>query len=205
MSSPTLVVVRHGETDWNAVRRYQGQRDIPLNDTGRKQASENGRTLRSWLTISGHEPETYRWLASPLSRCRESAELIRQSIGVAPQSYQTDDRLKEISFGDWEGQLSDELKAVHPDLWQERRADPWCYAPPNGESYKHLAERIQDFIADVLDDDDVQRAVLVVHGGVIRVFQQLLLGVDPERAPQLPVPQDRLLLLDRDRQRGIWL
>lgn len=205
MSSPTLVVVRHGETDWNAISRYQGQQDIPLNDTGRRQASENGRTLRSWLTISGHDPDSYRWLVSPLSRCRESAELIRQSLGVEPDSYQTDERLKEISFGDWEGQLSDELKAVYPDIWQERRADPWSHTPPNGESYQSLAERIQEFIAEVLDAGEDEPAVLVVHGGVIRVFQKLLLGVDAERAPKLPVPQDRLLLVDRDRQRGIWL
>lgn len=204
MPSPTLVVVRHGETDWNAISRLQGQKDIPLNEKGRKQASENGRTLRSWLTISGHDPDAYRWLASPLSRCRETTERIRDSIGVDPDSYETDERLVEISFGDWEGRTASELKSEEPDAWRARRSDKWGYVPPNGESYEVLADRINGFVSDQLNGGE-EPTVLIVHGGVIRVLQKILLDVIAERAPELPIPQDRLLLIDRGRQRGIWL
>lgn len=204
MPTPTLVVVRHGQTDWNAEGRLQGRQDIPLNELGRRQASENGRTLRSWLTISGHDPNQYRWLASPLGRCRETAERIRDAIGIDQHDYETDDRLVEISFGDWEGRTSSELKDEAPDAWRERRDNKWGYVPPNGESYEVMTERIGGFVHEKLNGG-IEPTILVVHGGVIRALHRLLLDVIETRVAELPIPQDRLLLIDRDRQRGVWL
>ena len=79
----TLYFIRHGETDWNAVQRYQGQTDIPLNDKGRAQAARNGRTLISRL---GPAAATLDYVASPLSRASETMAIVRREMGLAPAS-----------------------------------------------------------------------------------------------------------------------
>jgi broad specificity phosphatase PhoE len=91
--------VRHGETDWNAEARLQGQRDVPLNSFGRVQAEEAGARLRG--LVPNYEGLDY--VASPLGRARGTMELMRAAIFLPPESYRIDDRLKELSFGSWEG------------------------------------------------------------------------------------------------------
>ena len=91
----TLYYVRHGETDWNVAQRYQGQRDIPLNTKGRTQAARNGRTLLEKL---GPEAEALDFVASPLARARETMEIARREMGLAPHVYRVDTRLSEINY-----------------------------------------------------------------------------------------------------------
>jgi broad specificity phosphatase PhoE len=95
VSVPTLYFVRHGETDWNAEARLQGQQDVPLNAFGRVQGEEAGARLRA--LAPGYANLDY--VASPLSRTRETMELLRRTLGLDPALYRTDDRLKELSFG----------------------------------------------------------------------------------------------------------
>src|ERR1700738_2430472 len=105
---PTLIFIRHGETDWNAEGRMQGQRDIPLNDTGRAQARRNGTAIKA----AKPEAVDFDFLASPLSRSRETMEIVRAAMGLPPDGYATDDRLKELTFGTWEGLTDKDLRAV---------------------------------------------------------------------------------------------
>ena len=102
-------MIRHGQTAWNAEGRLQGQKDIPLNDTGRAQAAGNGRALKAILrdTVSDFD-----FVASPLGRTRETMELLRGAMGLDPSAYRTDPRLVEVSFGDWEGHTLPELTAL---------------------------------------------------------------------------------------------
>ena len=102
----TLYFVRHGETDWNRAQRYQGQKDIPLNALGRSQAVGNGRTLVGTL---GAAAAAIDYVASPLLRARETMELMRAELGLPALGYRTDDRLREIHYGYWEGELWHEL------------------------------------------------------------------------------------------------
>src|SRR5271167_211102 len=106
----TLYFVRHGETDWNAERRLQGRRDIPLNALGRKQAARCGELLRNLLAVSGATPRQFAFTASPLSRARETMEIVRTELGVPPRDYTTDARLAELSFGKWEGLTYKEVR-----------------------------------------------------------------------------------------------
>src|SRR6478752_5939874 len=95
----THYILRHGQTDWNAEWRLQGQQDIPLNDLGRRQAQENGLRLKALARSF----DGYDFVASPLGRARETMELARAAAGLPPDAYRIEDRLKEICFGDWEG------------------------------------------------------------------------------------------------------
>src|SRR5947207_2881573 len=103
MARPVLYFVRHGETDWNAAHRLQGQHDSALNASGRAQAARCGTILRDLLARAGRKPEELDYVASPLARARSSMTLMRESIGLDPAQFRLDARLAEISFGRWEG------------------------------------------------------------------------------------------------------
>lgn len=191
----TLYFVRHGETDWNLAQRYQGQRDIPLNATGRVQAAGNGRALRAAL---GARTAALDYVASPLERATETMEIIRGEIGLARDGYRTDARLAEIRYGHWEGQLWNELPQTDPEGFAARKADMWNWVPREGESYRLLSERVAGWLGDMQDD-----AVVVAHGGIMRVLRGLIERLEPAEILALPVPQNKVLVVEAGGTR--WL
>ncbi|WP_186392084.1 MULTISPECIES: histidine phosphatase family protein [unclassified Pannonibacter] len=187
--STLLIFIRHGQTDWNAEGRMQGQKDIPLNDTGRSQARRNGKALASFLAHGGIDPAELRFIASPLGRTRETMDLMREAMGLPAGGYELEPRVKEITFGDWEGRTLEELAASDPELVAQRRSDKWGFVPPQGESYAMLSQRISGWLAE-----QTAPSVSVIHGGVIRVLRGLLEDLQPSEIPRLDVPQDVVYL-----------
>lgn len=183
-----LYLVRHGETDWNAEARLQGQQDVPLNAMGRAQAEEAGRRLKALVP----DPASLDALASPLARARETMELMRRAAGLDPQAYRTDDRLKELSFGRWEGLTWKELRRRDPRGAAARSRDKWGTVPPGGESYAMLAERVAPVLSGI-----ARETVIVSHGGVARVVLGLFGFLPREQAPALDVWQGRVLVIER--------
>ncbi len=181
-----LIFIRRGQTDWNAEGRMQGQKDIPLNATGRDQARRNGNRLKLFLEDARIDPADLDFMASPLGRTRMTMELARTEMGLAPEAYRLEDRLKELTFGSWEGSTLEEIAETVPDLVEQRRVDKWGFVPPGGgESYEMLAQRIGGWLQTV-----DRPSVVVAHGGVFRVLRGLLEGLECRRVPKLPVPQD---------------
>ncbi len=183
----TIVFLRHGETDWNVEGRLQGQRDVPLNDKGRGQARRNGLTLKRLLPNVGD----FDFVSSPLGRTRETMEIARTALGLDPKAYRTDDRLREATFGRWEGFTMAELRAREPAELAAREADKWGVSPPGGESYEALARRVRPWIAEI-----TRPTVVVAHGGVGRVLWIELNGLEPAAAMAPAVPHDRVFLWD---------
>ncbi|MBM7852248.1 putative phosphoglycerate mutase [Methylopila capsulata] len=186
MTAP-LVVVRHGETDWNAEGRLQGQTDIPLNGRGRDQADAVGRTLKAALG----DAAGYRFVASPLSRASETMRRLRAVLGLDPDAFDRDPRLKELSFGTWEGATFRELKRRDPASVARRTKAIWDFRPPEGESYADLSLRVGEAV-DGLDGP----TVLVAHGGVSRVLLALRGGVDRAAVPDMAIVQGRAIVFD---------
>ena len=93
-----LILVRHGETDWNREGRLQGGRDIPLNALGREQAAEAAHRLKTL------EPAfaDLDYICSPMERARETMDILRRDLDLPAGAYRIDDRLKELTFGEWE-------------------------------------------------------------------------------------------------------
>lgn len=182
----TLYFVRHGETEWNRTRRLQGQIDTPLNDTGREQAARNGRTLATLGLDLGSMP----FVASPLSRCTETMEIIRENAGLPRSGYATDDRLKEIHFGHWQGAFWPEVPSLDPEGHAQREKDHFAWRPRGGESYADLTARTAEWLSEIGED-----TVCVAHGGVSRALRGHVLGLDTAEVPELPVPQDKILVL----------
>lgn len=194
-----VYVIRHGQTDWNAIRRLQGQKDIPLNDFGRSQAVGNGKALSRVLGPTATE---FDYVASPLGRTRETMELVRGAMGLDPTDYRTDDRLVEVSFGDWEGYTLPELKLAFPDRVKARKAAKWDFIPPgqDAESYEILSWRIGAWLSSVQ-----RKTVCVCHGGVIRSIFRLVSGMEKDEAAEIPIPQDRILKVETEKNLAEWI
>lgn len=189
-----LCVVRHGETDWNVEGRLQGQRDIDLNGRGRDQASGVGAILKR------DHPNVldFDFVASPLWRTQETMRLMRRAMGLDPMGYRLDDRLKELTFGAWEGFTWPEMRARDPVACDAREADKWGFQPPGGESYAMLSERVAGWV------ESLDRPTLAVtHGGVARVLLGLLAGLSQAELPMKNIVQGRALLFEGDTARWI--
>lgn len=196
---PILYVIRHGQTDWNAERRLQGQKDIDLNMIGREQARQNGVDLGKILAF---ENQPFDFVASPLRRTRETMEIAREAMGVPPKDYRTDERLVEVSFGAWEGFTLKELKITEPERLAERKAGKWDFIPPgeDAESYEILSWRVGSWLTSV-----EQPTVCVSHGGVIRTLFRLIGDVAKEEAAEIPIHQDQILKVDLQMKTIGWV
>ena len=190
---PELYISRHGQTDWNAEGRLQGQVEVPLNGLGRAQAMRNGRYLRNVL---GDRAGEFRYLASPLGRASDTMRLIRGELGLDPDDFATDPRLVELDFGDWQGTTMDDLRQTDPEGIRRRKANKWAFVPPGerAESYAMLAERARP-VFESLDAP----TILVAHGGITRSFLALYAKVPGAEAVRTDIAHDRLLHVSRGR------
>jgi probable phosphoglycerate mutase len=155
--TPRLLLIRHGESTWNAEHRLQGQADPPLSALGREQAA----ALRPFL-----EDLPPRALSSDLTRAVQTAELL--GLGGAP----TDPRWREIDIGDWAGRTLDELDPDDVAAWQRGEL-----APPAAETFAELQTRVAAAVDELRGED----AVVVTHGGCVRAATAHLTGADPRR------------------------
>lgn len=197
---PVLIyMIRHGQTDWNAELRMQGQKDIPLNPLGRSQATGNGAALRD---ILGTDAAGFDYVSSPLSRTRETMERLRAAMALTPAGYRTDDRLVEVNFGDWEGHTLTELEQIWPDRLKARARGKWDFIPPgaDAESYEILSWRVGSWLRSVTRD-----TVCVSHGGVIRSVLRLVGGYSGDAAAEATIPQDRILRIDPGAGEVTWM
>ncbi|WP_246333441.1 histidine phosphatase family protein [Aureimonas mangrovi] len=184
---PRLFLCRHGQTDWNAEGRIQGQRDIPLNDHGRSQAARNGAFLRETL---GEALDGWDFVASPMNRTQETMRILRREAGLPEDGFRTDERLMELNFGDWQGMTLAEIEARWPGIVAERDADKWNFRPSGdaAESYRMLVERCIPVFQGLKGP-----AIVVAHGGITRAFLNTYGSVDPADAAHARVFQNRVL------------
>jgi broad specificity phosphatase PhoE len=148
-----LILIRHGETDWNIEGRYQGQSNVPLNSTGRQQTEELARKLRHEVLDA--------IFSSDLARAQQTAELISQ-INGAPLFL--DRRLREIHQGEWEGMLFDDIRSRYKKAFEERLRDPLQVAPPGGETVGQLRERVLEAIDEIVTHYPHSSVAIVSHG-----------------------------------------
>ena len=155
----TLILARHGETDWNRENRFQGHADPPLNELGRRQSAE----LADALADEG----IARVYTSPLRRARETAEIVSARLGLELENLEA---LREIDVGEWSGLTRDEVAARFPDSfarWLDRAPEGF----EGGETYAGLADRVVPAVLGVADRHRGETILLVTHGGPSRVLQ----------------------------------
>lgn len=191
---PRLFLLRHGETDWNAVGRLQGHNDIVLNEVGRKQARRHGEVLRGLLLLLGERASDWHFVSSPLRRCRETMEIMRCGLGLEAKGYQVSEQIIELGFGDWEGKCWDDISAKMPELIAARQADPWRFsAPGGGETYETLKLRIIDWYQAL-----PPRTIAVTHSGPSRMVRGYVAGLAEARIPLQESYQHKFAMVQED-------
>lgn len=161
-----LLLARHGQSTWNAERRFQGSTDIALSALGRAQATALGQALAGYRVSAAY--------VSPYRRARETAEI---ALRDRPVPLSAMDELRELSLGDWEGCTVDEVRGREGDPYRAWLLAPHDCPPPNGEPLDAVYRRVQSAVERISaahsDDEDV---LVVAHGGVISVYACVLLG-----------------------------
>jgi alpha-ribazole phosphatase len=154
-----LIMVRHGQTTWNKERRYQGQSDTPLDETGVSQA----------VALASHfaGQAIHSVYSSDLQRAWNTALPIARAVGLQPIS---EPRLREGSFGDWEGLTYDEINQHWPGELTAWLNDPLTRVPPGGETLQQILARIGAVVEHIRQRHTGQTVMVVSHGGALRAM-----------------------------------
>jgi broad specificity phosphatase PhoE len=178
-----IFLARHGETDDNVERRFQGQSEVPLNARGLEQARELAQVAaeHDWAAL---------W-ASPIRRARETAEIVAAAIGLEPRF---DARFAEHDVGDWQGRLFDDVEREDPALWAQWQKAGAHWRFPGGESLGEQQERVIDGLVAVTQSH-VLPALVVCHRGVIRSALCHTRNAGLDDFQTIPVPNGALVPL----------
>ena len=178
-----LLLTRHGQTDWNIARRYQGHSNTGLNQTGVRQAELLANRLSAEIIHAIY--------SSDLSRAVDTANRI-QRLQQTAKAVATDMRWRELSFGDWEGMTYEEMSAHSPELFDAWMKDSLTVSTPNGETHRQLAERVKSAFDELKAKHKDETVLLVGHSGSMQTLLALLLGVDLSRYWQFRISQASL-------------
>ena len=172
-----LILLRHGETDWNRELRFQGHVDVALNATGLEQARRLARRLA--------RETVHRLYASDLLRAQQTARPVAQQLGLASV---IDPALREQSFGRVDGMKIDDIKAQHPQAWEGwlRFQEDFCM--PDGETTRQFHARVMDAVYRLVAAHPAETLVVVTHGGVLDMIYRTArsLGLSGPRQSEIP-------------------
>ena len=166
-----IMLVRHGETEWNKVERFRGRADVPLNETGISQAEATARRIEKMCKAAA----VY---SSPLSRAMRTAEAIAGRFLLSPQSHAS---LIDIDYGKWQGLSPDEVGKQWPELLSSWYREPHTVKIPEGESLDMVRTRCADSLKDIVSRHAETTVVLVGHTAVNRVILLIVLGLGNDR------------------------
>ncbi len=190
MSQQTrIILLRHGETLWNTEQRFQGHRDSSLTQRGIEQAKNSGFTLQRTMG------KTTRLVCSPLGRCRQTVAEIARVIEFDADQIEYDERVKERSFGQWEGHTLSDVKTNDAQSYRLTQENRWDVPPPDGESYAMVAKRLSSWLNDIQG----QSVVLVSHGCAGRILRGIYAGLTPEEMYSLDEPHEAIYKLENNK------
>jgi len=181
------LILRHGETDWNVVNRIQGGLDVPLNERGCRQARDLAKKLSS--------ERINHIFSSPLSRALDTA---REIASFQRATVQVDERLRELSQGQWNGKLVADLKK-ESELYRKWSENPAGIAPPGGESISDALARVREFLAE--KTEALEGKIAIVSHKVVGALIRIILEKAKETAGPLAAVSDKDV---KERLSRIW-
>ena len=185
-----IILVRHGETEWNKKHRMQGQVNIPLNENGLLQIRMVAERLKNEKIDVIY--------SSPLSRAYQTAVEIAKEHSL---DIIKDDSLKEISYGVLEGKDMDELKKS--DLWIQRSKDKYHFKPVNGESYKDVSERAVNFVERIVEKHRGKTILIASHSAFIKSLLIKLLDMDKTTTPHMRLHNTSITEIEFDNNAAV--
>jgi probable phosphoglycerate mutase len=181
-----LIIIRHGESEWNRIGRYQGQADAPLSDLGMQQAKALAQRLRN-------EPIDVIY-TSPLQRAARTAESVAEFHPVTP--FRLAPALMEIHHGDWQGCMIDEIVEKYPRELREWREYPSRSQFPNGESFSNILKRVLDFRDQLLEQHPDGRVLVSTHDVVVKILVADALGMNMDRINRIWVTNASISVIE---------
>ncbi len=166
MKETEIILIRHGETEWNSQKRMQGHSNSNLSEVGRGQIQALGELMKNVSFDHIYSSDSLR--------ARQTAEAITQYSG---HTLQFDQRIREKNLGVFEGLTSTEAKERHPEIYRLFKTAGANYVIDEGESTQQLLERALEFIEEIRLRHPQERVVMVTHGGVVRVLMKHALGL----------------------------
>ncbi len=188
----TILLIRHGQTEWNAQGRWQGHADVPLNQTGRGQAQALARRLAAWPIRAIY--------ASDLQRAAETAVILGETVGLSPQF---NPEWRERDVGEFSGLTGEETRAQYPEVWQGMKRG--AVNPPSGEPHDNLAERAIAAYHRVLKRHQGEMAAVVSHGGTLAAVVTHVLGLPAHSYGRFSLRGNTGLSIVVQDDRGIYL
>ncbi|WP_322091557.1 histidine phosphatase family protein [Paraburkholderia bannensis] len=188
-----ILFIRHGETDWNRIKRIQGHIDIPLATSGVDQAALLGASLARAAREGARLDAIW---SSDLMRAQQTAQPIAQALGL---TVQLTEGLRERNYGAFQGHDSDQIAERFPDEyahWQTR--DPG-FAPPDGESQRELYHRVLHALEPILAKHPEGRIACVAHGGVLDCIYRFANGIELEAPRAWPLLNTSVNVVDFER------
>ncbi|MFL6688940.1 MAG: histidine phosphatase family protein [Alphaproteobacteria bacterium] len=180
-SGIVLYFCRHGETQANLEKRFQGHgTDTPLTPKGREQS----RALALLLMRDEPDLTNLSFRSSPLLRARTTMEIVLETLGLPVDRFSTDARLQEIDLGLWDGLTDSEARALDPAMFERRGDDKWNVRVPGGENYADVAKRAEKWASELHGD-----TFAVSHGAFTRILRGLFSGMNGQQMSDLDEEQ----------------
>lgn len=192
MSLPTIILVRHGQTVWNAEGRYQGQLNSDLTELGKKQARNNALKV---LKAINEEP--LKFFSSPLGRARETALIICDELSLDRDKIIFDDNVQEVDYGMFEGKTKEFCKKEYAKEFEEREKNKWSYVLAGGESYEMVTKRLNLFLERIKDEKIV---ILVAHAMVSRALRGIYCNYPIDKMLKLEHKNDVVIKLENSKE-----
>ncbi|MCA9942161.1 MAG: histidine phosphatase family protein, partial [Anaerolineales bacterium] len=165
MTHLTILLTRHGETDWNKTGRWQGHADIPLNEKGHQQAAALCQRLQSWPIETVY--------TSDLQRCVQTAVPLAKALDIQPTLAPI---WRERDVGDFSGMTGDQARDHYPEIWAN--AVRGMVDPPNGEPFAQVLSRAWQAFESVVEAHDTGMVAVVTHGGLLHALLGQVMGID---------------------------
>ncbi len=162
-----LILVRHGETAWNCELVFRGQRDVPLNERGRRQSEAVADALKDEGIVAIY--------SSPLSRALDTAAPLAKRLGM---DVVVEGDLNDANFGDWQGMAVREVEKRYPELFDLWKSEPWKLTFPNGESYRDVADRSHRALVGIAERHVGEAAAVFTHRFVLKALICRAIGFD---------------------------
>jgi len=194
-----IIIVRHGQTFWNVLKKLQGHKNSKLTAKGKKQALRVAKFLNRRI----ENYEKFKIYSSPIKRVIDYTNVINTNLvnKKIKKKIIYSDYLKEHNFGKWEGKSIKEIKKKFPAEFQNREDDKWNFRVPNGESYSILNERIKKFLRKKIIRNE--KYIIFTHEMVSKVLRGILLNLKKEKTMKLKHNSDYLFIYENKKFKKI--
>lgn len=188
-----LILVRHGQTQWNKEQIFRGSKDIELDKTGRKQAEALGERLKSRKIDAIY--------SSSLKRAMATAEAIARLQGLP---VMVGPGLVDMSFGEWEGMAHQEVRQKYPKQYQVWRENPWKVKIPGASNIRDIQAQSMKAIRGLVEDNPLESTVVVVtHRVILKLILMKMLNMEPEGFWNIKLSSCGLTIVEWDEKRFV--